>query len=141
MWCRPLPEQLIGGQFAVEDVSLRQANDRFQIRRHEAFDSNDLVREAGRHFVEHVECSFGQITLLSAPRGSAPELVRRMTAKDVDDVLTRWRQRIVNDRGYDSCQERLGRIPAVLGVIVGSFQVVDSRRDVYVGWVPELQFG
>ena len=40
--CGTLPEQLIGRQFTMEDMSLRQTDDGLEVRGHQGFDIDDL---------------------------------------------------------------------------------------------------
>jgi len=47
MGCRTLPEQLIGREFAVEDMALGQADDGLEVRRDERLDIDDLSGKPG----------------------------------------------------------------------------------------------
>src|SRR6476660_1672624 len=63
----PLPEKLVGGKLAVEDVSLREADDRLEVRRDERLDVDDARRESRGHGLDDTEGSPCQIGLLIGP--------------------------------------------------------------------------
>ena len=64
-----------------------------------------------------------------------------MAAEQVDHVLAGRGQRVVADGGDHGRDERALGPGAVLGVVVGPFEILDVRRDMDVGRVVESRLG
>src|SRR5579863_7807964 len=106
VWHRALPEELIGTQLTVKDMSLWKANDPLQVRRYQELEIDDLPGEARRHLVDDRERRAREIRLFLRPVGAVLQRVRRVPAENVDHVLSRRRQRIVDDGRHHGSEER-----------------------------------
>src|SRR5579885_17034 len=131
---RALEEELIGRQLAMKDVALRQADDLLEIGRKQHLHVDDAVREAGREVVDDAEHVADEVVALLRPV-AVLELVGRVAAEEVDDMLGGGGQRVVEDGRHDGGDEGPCRIPAVFGVVIGAFEIVDIGREMNVGRV------
>jgi hypothetical protein len=140
MRCGSLEEELIGQQLPVKDVALRQREHVFEIGRQQHLHIEDAAREAGREFIHNAEHVTHEGLAMLGP-GSTAQLVGRVSAEHVDDVLSRRGEGVVDERGDDGGDERTLRIAAVLGVVVRALEIIDARPDVDVARVREARLG
>src|SRR5215217_8011603 len=116
---RPLEEELVGQQFPMENVALRQCEQIFQVRRQQHLHVDNLAAETGSkaiHSVQHILEKRGAV--LSPTAGF--ELVWGMPSEQIDDVLPCRREGIVDNRRNHRRYERTHRIATILGVVIST---------------------
>ncbi len=133
---RALEEELVGGELALEDMTLRQADDALDILRQEDLHGDDLAGESRRELVHDRHDIADEIVALDRPV-AVLQRVGRVAAEEVDDMLAGRRQRAIDDGRHHRGDEGLLRVPAVFGVVIGALEIVDVGREMHVGRIVE----
>src|SRR5687768_60524 len=106
VWRRPLEEELLEREFAVEDVSLRRTDDAFDVRRQQQLLADDAVAEAGCELIDRRVDVLEEAGAFGVPRRFL-QFIWRMAAKQVHDMLSGWREGVVDSRRDDGRHERM----------------------------------
>ncbi len=125
---RTKEKELLEREFALENISLREAELALEIERRENLAPDDNLFDVGGMFGDGVDDSVAEGFALFVPRPSG-ELVRRVLNEARHNVLARWSDAWIGQAGNDDINVRLARKMAVLRVVIGALHVFDAGRN------------
>src|ERR1700680_2213289 len=118
-------EKLFQGELALEDVALRQAEFALEIKWGEDLAADDDFLYVGGVLGDGVDYGVAEGFFVIVP-GALGEFVRRVLHETGHDVLAWRRDAGVGEAGNDHVDVGLAGVMTVLGVVVGTFHVLDT---------------
>jgi hypothetical protein len=129
---RPVEQQLVEGQFALEDVAFGQAHLGLDLARRAHLHVHDAVAEAGRIGGDLRDHALGEAVAVGVGPLAALDLRRRVLHEAAHEVLAGRRHGRV-ERGRDHhVEERVGRPAPGLPVVIGALHALDGIGEMHV---------
>ena len=98
------PNPVLQRQLTVENVALRRVDDSLDVRRQQDLAVDDTAGETRRQLVDRIKDVLHESRARVFPV-SALEGIRRMAAEQIHDMLSGWRQCVIDGRWNDSGDE------------------------------------